>query len=240
MQHVLKNSGLSLLKTSNYNRWQYEQIQPHVGTNVLEIGCGLGNMTQYLLCDARYLLSVDIKKEAVTYIKERIPKRKNFHVACLDIFTKGLRQYAHILFDTIVLSNVLEHIEDDLSAMRCCYDILHHTQGKLLLLVPAHRWLYGTIDKEVGHYRRYEKNDIRILAEKSHFAILDLYEFNMLGALGWYINYCVLKRKHTNNEEETPQIGLYDRLLVPPGRWIESKIKPIFGISYIAILKAKP
>jgi 2-polyprenyl-3-methyl-5-hydroxy-6-metoxy-1,4-benzoquinol methylase len=227
-----------MVHTSNYNSWQYDQFRPYIGKKVLEIGCGLGNITQFLARDAEYVLSVDIKQEAVDYTRQRIQTGKNIHIECLDIFTEGLKQYSRINFDTIVFSNVLEHIEDDVSTMRTCHDILQKANGTLLLLVPAHMWMYGTIDKEVGHYRRYEKDDIVTLADKSKFRILDLYEFNMLGALGWYVNYCLLKRKNTNNEAETSQVGLYDKWLVNPTRWIESKIPPAFGISYVAVLKA--
>ena len=227
-----------MVHTSNYNRWQYDQFQPYIGETVLEIGSGLGNITQFLARDASYVLGVDIKQEAVDYTRKRLLREKHVHMECLDIFGKGLGEYSNIQFDTIVFSNVLEHIEDDMNAMKTCHEILQSTHGTLLLLVPAHMWLYGTIDKEVGHFRRYEKSDIIQLAEQTKFRIVDLYEFNMVGALGWYVNYCLLKRKHTNNEEGTTQVGMYDRWIVPPTRWIESHIPPIFGISYIAVLSS--
>lgn len=238
MQNILKNSGLVLVNSSNYNKWQYAQFQKHVGGQVLEIGCGLGNITQYLLRDSKFLLSVDIKKDAVDFIKTRIPTSKNFHVECLDVFTQGLRQHSKIRFDTIILSNVLEHIKDDLNALQMCNDILQKTVGRLLLLVPAHKFLYGTLDEETGHFRRYEKKDIITLAAKSNFEIIDLYAFNFIGALGWYLNYCLFKKKNTNNCESSMQIGLYDRWMVKPCKFIESIFRPKIGISYIAILKA--
>ncbi len=239
MQNILKNSGLVLLRSSNYNYWQYEQFHKYIGKRVLEIGCGLGNLTQYLLKDSNYLLSLDIKPEAIDFVKQRFPERKNFHIRQIDVFKEGLHQYSNIHFDTIVLANVLEHIKDDLKAMRVCYAILHRAKGKLLLLVPAHRFLYGTLDKEAGHYRRYEIKDMMRLADQSNFKIIDLYAFNFIGALGWYINYCLLKKRNTNNSETTMQIGLYDRFIVKPSRLVENWVRPKIGISYIAILEAR-
>lgn len=240
MDNILKSSGLVLVRSSNYNIWQYEQFRKYVGDRVLEIGCGLGNMTQYLIQDAKYLLSVDTRHEAVEFTKQRLAnltENMNFNVECLDLFNEGLNRYFG--FDTIVLSNVLEHIKDDLDAMRKCHDMLSPTSGKLLLIVPAHQFLYGTLDKESGHWRRYSKNDIIKLANESNFKVIDLYPFNFIGALGWYVNYCLLRRKNTNNDESSLQVSLYDKLLVKPSKYIESKIRPPIGISYIAILEAE-
>lgn len=238
MQHVLKNSGYVMVDADNYNRWQYEQFQKYVGESVLEIGCGLGNLTQFLLNDCEQLVCTDIKQEAVAFTKRRFGKQHNFKVVQRDIFTEGLKHHKQN-FDTIVFSNVLEHLEDDLQAMRICQQLLQHKTGKLLLLVPAHKFLYGTLDAESGHYRRYEKKDLLALAQKSNFQVLDLYEFNVIGALGWFINYCLLKKRNTNNTSSTVQVSFFDRYLVKPGRFLESVIKPSIGISYIAILEAK-
>lgn len=239
MENVLKSSGLVLLNSQNYNRWQYEQFRPYVGKTVLEIGCGLGNLSQYLKEDAQFLLSVDIKPEAVAFIKERFPETPDFKVELLDVFQEGLKDYAQHPFDTIVFSNVLEHIEDDAQAIQRCHDILQPTGGKLLLLVPAHKFLYGSLDAEAGHYRRYSRKQIINLAKETGFNVLDLYPFNITGALGWFFNFCLLKRKGTSNSPEGLQMNFYDRFLVKPGRFLEGMIKPPIGISYIAILEAE-
>lgn len=239
MENILKSSGLVLLNSSNYNRWQYDQFRPYIGETVLEIGCGLGNLTQYLKEDAKFLLSLDTRPEAVAFIQERCPQSVNFKVECLDVFEQGLKEYSRRPFDTIVFSNVLEHIADDVKAMTTCHEILSPVEGKLLLLVPAHQFLYGTLDEESGHFRRYSKKEIVRLARISRFKVLDLYAFNMSGALGWFLNYCVLKRKGTNNAPASLQVDFYDRFLVGPSRFLEEKIRPPVGISYIAILQAE-
>jgi len=237
--NILKNSGLVLVNSSNYNKWQYEQLERYIGNYILEIGCGLGNITQYLLGKAEYLLSVDVKSEAVEYFKKRFAGFNKVHVECLDIFKDGLKKYNEIKFDTIILSNVLEHIEDDLTAMKICNDILSKTHGKLLVIVPAHKFLYGTLDKESGHQRRYSRLDIINLAANSKFRIIDLYAFNSIGALGWYLNYCLLRKKNTNNASSTLQVRFYDKAIVNTLRRWESFVRPQFGLSYIAILEAK-
>lgn len=238
MDNNLKNSGLVLVHSSNYNRWQYEQFQKYIGRCVLEIGCGLGNLTQYLLEDAAYLLSVDIKSEATDFAKKRFYGHPNFCVEQLDVFSQGLRQYADKAFDTIVFSNVLEHIEDDEAAMQTCREILRPSAGKLLLLIPAHRFLYGTLDQESGHHRRYTKKSLIRLANSLGFKIIEIYAFNFIGAVGWYLNYCLMRRKNSNNTPLTFQMGFYDRVLVKLCKSMEAKVRPWIGISYIMILEA--
>lgn len=236
VQNALKTSGLALVNAKNYTSWQYEHFKKHVGDCILEIGCGLGNITQYLIKDAKYILSVDVKPEAVEFTKQRFLNRANLNVERFDVFAQGLGRYSGIEFNTIVFINVLEHIKDDLGAMRVCREILRK-RGKLLLMVPAHGFLYGTLDAESGHYKRYSRGDIVRLARETGFSIRELYLFNFSGALGWFINYCVLKRKNANNSAGPFQMRWYDKLIVGPSRLVESKLKPPIGLSWVAALE---
>ena len=149
-----------------------------------------------------------------------------------------MKKYSRVSFDTIVLSNVLEHIEKDEKALKLCYEILRKKHGKLLLIVPAHKFLYGPLDAETGHFRRYEKADIIRLARLCKFKILDLYAFNFAGIFGWFVNYCLLKRKNTNNSPKNLQFGFFDRFIARPSRFIESRVRPKIGLSLVAILEA--
>lgn len=239
MYDILKASGLVFLNSKNYSRWQYSQFRRYVGKSVLEIGCGLGNLTQYLIKDAEYVLASDILPEAVEFAKQRFPGAKNLEIVCKDLFKQGLKGCPRANFDTIIISNVLEHIENDLAAMRSCYDMLGHDGGRLLLLVPAHRFLYGTLDIESGHFRRYAKGALIDLARNANFKIIDLYAFNFIGAIGWFINYRVLRLKNTNNSPSTLESNIFENLLVGPSERIESKLRPFFGLSFIGIFKAQ-
>lgn len=234
----LKSSGIVMANAGNYNAWQYEQFKPYIGKRVLEIGGGLGNLTQFIAQDAEHVLSVDVKGEAVSFARERLGKMRlpaEIQHAHMNIFSSDGYESS---FDTIVFSNVLEHIEDDFAALKKCHSMLNK-HGKLLLLVPAHHFLYGSLDQECGHYRRYTKKDLQSLARRAEMDIERMYYFNCIGALGWYVNYCLLKRKDTNQSEDSAQVGFYDKYLVAPGWWLENMIKPPVGISLIAIMRRK-
>lgn len=232
----LKSSGLVMGKASKYNRWQFENFLPYIQGRVLEIGCGTGNITQLIAATGLDILSVDIKKEAVLFAKKRV-KSKNVSIKNLDIFSKKIRNELG-LFDTIIFSNVLEHIKNDYSALKYCSDYMKNHNSKLILLVPAHKFIYGSLDREVGHYRRYNKKMIVDIAIKTGFNIKDMYYFNFVGAIGWFINFKILKRIGSNHDNDA-QVNFFDRFLVQPVKFIESFIRPPFGISLIAILEKK-
>lgn len=233
----IKTRGSVLLDCTNYNEWQAEQFCPYVSGKVLEIGCGLGNITQFLLPLADELLSVDIKPEAVEFLKSRLGGYENFLAKCINVFDPGV--ILPEIFDTVIFSNVLEHIDDDTGAMLRCHRFLEEKEGTLVLLVPAHGFFYGTLDQECGHRRRYSRSRIKELARTCFFEIKDLYAFNFVGGLGWWFNYCLLRRKNTNAGFSSDQVSFYDRFLVKPCRRLESILRPPVGISYVCIMKAK-
>ena len=141
-------------------------------------------------------------------------------------------------FDTIICTNVLEHIEDDTSVLRHLLSLLRPA-GTLFLLVPAHPRLYSTFDKAAGHYRRYSKHDVaRIVARISVRKSISLtqFYFNPIGALGYFIMYMLLsKLPHASARKE---IGLFDRWLVPLAKLLQSKCMP-FGISLVSIIERR-
>lgn len=232
MDHVLKSSGLVMSQTSNYNHWQFEQFAPYLRGRVLEIGCGIGNITELLIQHTGQVVSVDPKPEAVAYTRQRLGTAPGLELKNIDPFQTRLEGEP---FDSILFCNVLEHIADDTAAMNECHRLLK-PGGTMVLLVPSHRWLFGSLDGECGHLRRYTKSDIRSLAKSTGFKVDKDYYFNWVGALGWWANYCLLKRKGTNNEESNSQVGLFDKI-VPLCKTLESTIAPPFGISLISVLK---
>src|SRR5262249_6457841 len=101
--------------------------------------------------------------------------------------------------------------------------------GKLALLVPAHRFLYGEFDRVVGHFRRYEKRELAGKLEKAGFIVLEMKFFSLVAALPWLINGRLLKRDYI----PTGQANLATRLV--PLLKLERLIGPPCGLSLIVI-----
>ena len=131
-------------------------------------------------------------------------------------------------FDTVVCLNVLEHIEDDLFALEQMHNVLA-PDGKLALLVPAHRILYGEFDRAVGHFRRYEKRELAGKLAQAGFAVREMKFFSLLATLPWLINGRIFNRDYL----PASQANLANRLV--PLLKLEKLIGPPCGLSLIAI-----
>ena len=171
-----------------YNNWTLKKFAQYLTGDILEVGCGIGNFTKLLL---RYgkVWAVDLNEDYIKNLKKELSTKAE--VGCGDI-EKGTYFFKDKKFDAIVCLNVLEHIKDDDAALKNLFDLLK-PGGRLILLVPSHQFLYGTIDRSINHFRRYEKQEIIKMLKNSGFKILKSKRFNFLGGLGWFIAGRILK-----------------------------------------------
>lgn len=217
-----------LAKAENYNTWIYENISPFLGNRILEIGCAIGNLTKFFL-DREWVTSLDTSEDFCNRMRARFGDRKNFEVFYGDAAGKEMLTLSSRYFDTVVCLNVLEHIEDDVTALRNMFVVLI-PGGKLVLLVPAFQALYGTMDAADHHYRRYGKKELKIKLEGVGFQARKIFYMNALGILGWYINGKILKRQIIPEK----QLASYNKI-IPIVKKIERILPPPFGQSLIAI-----
>ena len=118
---------------------------------------------------------------------------------------------------------MLEHIEDDSGELSTVYRTLR-SGGYLLLFVPALPWLFSNADSSFGHFRRYYKKNLVKTVEKTGFSIEKAHYFDLAGVLPWYVNFVLLK-----NSFNESSVALYDKIVVPPMRFIENILKPPIG-----------
>ncbi len=214
-------------KLRRYNQWVFSKFRPFLGRRVLEIGSGIGNITKFLL-DRDFVIASDVEPKYLTFLENTFGQYKKFMIENLDISgsdTERSRQY-HI--DSVICFNVLEHIENDERALANIFNLLE-PKGRLLLFIPSHRWLYGSLDQHLGHHRRYGKEELKKKLENKGFKVILLKYFNRIGILGWYLNGKILRRKRLPSF----QLRIYN-LLVPLSK-IEDLFPLPFGTSLIAI-----
>jgi SAM-dependent methyltransferase len=215
---------------TKYFAWQSRLVTRELGNRVLEIGCGVGNFTKHIL-DRELVVGIDVEQECIAAGRQAMGERPNLITRQMDVLDPefaGMRRYR---FDSIVCLNVLEHISDDELALRHMAKVLSDG-GTVVLLVPACESLYGPIDKNLGHYRRYSKKLVRKLAAATGFEVAKLRYMNSVGFLGWWLNARVLKRQ----EQSSGQIAVFDRWIVPALSVLESEIEPPFGQSLFVVL----
>jgi SAM-dependent methyltransferase len=176
-----------------YNAWIYQEFADSVGQRILEVGCGIGNMTEYFI-DRELLVGIDLLPASVELTRQQYATRDNVLTHLGDITDPDLNSaLTHYHFDTVVCLNVLEHIENDLLALQHMHKVLV-PHGKLLLFVPAGAYMYGTLDAALGHYRRYERAMLAERVSAAGFNIQRLSYLNLAGIPGWWLNSRVLKR----------------------------------------------
>jgi SAM-dependent methyltransferase len=215
----------------NYFQWQARIVTRHLGSRVLEIGSGMGNFTRCLL-DRQQVIAIDKDESCILRLVERFGEHPNLIARPMDVLDPSFLEWKHYNLDSVVMLNVLEHIADDARALQHAHAVLPKG-GNLILLLPAFESLYGPIDANLGHYRRYSKGSIRRLVESQGFRVRRLRYFNSVGWFGWWVN-ARISRKTEQSEE---QIRFFDSRIVPLLSRLEAAIEPPIGQSLFAVLE---
>jgi SAM-dependent methyltransferase len=159
---------------------------------VLEIGSGIGNLSQFLVDRASVVLT-DTAPEYLARLRERFGHLPSVEV--MRLFLPHIEApVAQRRFDTIVCLNVLEHVADDDLSLHAMTSLLDH-HGRLILLVPALPGLYGSLDRALGHVRRYTSRELRTKFDRGGLRMRHLEYFNLAGLPGWWLTGRVLRRE---------------------------------------------
>jgi 2-polyprenyl-3-methyl-5-hydroxy-6-metoxy-1,4-benzoquinol methylase len=214
----------------NYLSWIADRIRPHLGERVLEIGAGVGSITERY-APGRQVLAIERSKWCIEELDKRFAGSPNVTVRLADVvelFEEPQR------FDSVVMINVLEHIEDDAGALGALRQLLA-PGGRVVLYVPALNGLYGPWDRKAGHYRRYSKWRMRQVLGAAGLQAVDLRYMNSLSIPAWWIF------SQGNVERSVAgRLNLWDRTGVPLGRALESVISPPLGLNLFCVARAVP
>ncbi|MEO8376189.1 MAG: glycosyltransferase [Candidatus Sumerlaeota bacterium] len=220
-------------KAKRFNKWLFSKFSNYLGDEVLEAGCGIGNLTEMVLAKKR-LVCVDYEKFYVDRIQQAYGHLGNFRVLQADLtqiadFDKAAQGQ---LFDSVFCINVAEHIEDDRLVFRNFHKYLRDG-GYAIILVPHDPKLYTAVDRVLGHHRRYTKKELRGKLEAEGFAVEKCFGFNRVGGFGWWFSGKVLRKKTLS----TGQMTLFE-LAMPLVKLLEQI--PFFSHnSLIAIARKK-
>jgi SAM-dependent methyltransferase len=222
----------TLAETVRYQDWIARQFRPYVHGRVMEIGAGLGTLSRYWEPLAKELHLLEPAENLLASLHKTYAGNQQvvIHGDVLEVVVEREPELAQSRFDSIVMVNVLEHIEDDSGMAKRIHRMLC-SGGFFLVFVPALQQLYGTLDARFGHFRRYARGGLSRLCHMSGFKVVDLYYFDILGALPWWFFNRILKTSSLN----PTAARLYDRLAVPAMRFIETKIRPPVGKNLVLI-----
>jgi SAM-dependent methyltransferase len=220
-----------IAKADRFNQWMYEQFKHLLKGEILEIGSGIGNISQLVIEEGRSITLSDYNDEYCESLRKKFSQYSNVReVIRIDLLDPDFENKYSIYkenFDSIFLLNVIEHIENDLIAVKNC-DSLLKPGGHLILLAPAYPWLYCTFDKQLGHYRRYSLKQLKDLLKKGKFTILKGDYFNFTGIVGWFLFGKIMNKKMLGSGE----MSAFNKI-VPLAKAVDKILGRSIGLSII-------
>ncbi len=213
---------------TNWKSYWASRVEQHLGSRVLEVGAGLGATARILCKRQKTWIALEPDPALAQRMRDeiaagRLPAICEVRVGSLDDLD------ASDLFDTILYIDVLEHIQDDRGALEHAAARLDRG-GYVVVLAPAHQFLYTAFDQAIGHFRRYNRGMITSLEPSglrlSRFEYLDSVGF--LASLG---NRWLLR----SSSPSASQIKVWDRFMVPLSRYLDPLLQRRFGKSVLAV-----
>ncbi len=226
----------STSSTINYHNWILDSLNKHISKNILEVGSGVGLITEKLSqrYGRRKIYCLEPSQVMFPILKKKI---KNEKLKITKVFTETIgdnkNKLKKLKLDTLIYINVLEHIKDDVDEMKQAYDLLEKG-GKIVTFSPAGMWLYSPRDKRTGHYRRYSLQEKVDKMKQAGFEIVEYRYFDIVGSFLWWGKFRLLK----SDKISGGQTGFYDKKIVPVLSKIEPKWLP-FGKNIIVVGRKK-
>lgn len=210
-----------------FNHWMGKTLRPFIGDRVLEIGAGIGTLTNQFIPRELYLAS-DINPHYIRYLQSYSYGKPYLHVLDIDAnesddFT-GLQEN----FDTALMINVLERVPDEGLALRNLWSTLE-PGGRAIILVPQHPALYGTLDEVLQYRERYTPAKLESALEAAGFRVEKMFDFNRFSIPGWWLNGKLLRRTRFSRL----QLKMLDLMMPVLSR--ADRLWPWSGLSLIAV-----
>ncbi len=210
-----------------YRAYQFELISRHCGPTILEVGAGLGEFASQFWGLRRHVVT-DVDPACVASMERRFADRPEVETHRYDLQdpTDDLGPPV----STVVAINVLEHIEDDVTALRSLTRLVE-PGGRIVLWVPGYMQLYGDFDRQVGHVRRYTPDTLRTAIVGAGLTPSDVRPVNLLGGIAWWLAV----RRGGVGSPRPGLLRIYDAVVVPITRAVERRLIPPFGQSILGV-----
>lgn len=217
-----------LVQARNYRRWLVDLMAPHLGPDPLEVGSGLGHYAQdWAATGLPRFTASEADPDRLADLRARFDGDPVVRVRELAVPVTETASHS-----AVVACNVLEHIPDDVAALRAFAGLVR-PGGVVVLLVPAFPSAMSRFDLAIGHQRRYRARSLRAAVEAAGLQVERLHHVNAVGLLAWYVVVKVLGRRPSPGALLTA----FDRLVVPVLRRLESRRPPPFGQSLLVVAR---
>lgn len=219
-------SELELFRSAtHWKDYYYQMIRRYLGPTVLEVGAGIGGTTR-VLCRQRHDRWLCLEPDPV--LVDEFKSAVDLPAVC-EIRQSILADLPpDETFDAILYIDVLEHIEDDYEEIQ---QVAAHLNpgGFLVILSPAHQWLFSPFDQAIGHYRRYTRSSLKQLAPQG-LTLMSIKYLDSVGLLASLSNRFLRQKMPT-----VSQIKLWDRWMVPVSRLLDQLLNYTIGKSVVGV-----
>jgi phospholipid N-methyltransferase len=215
----------------NYYSWIMDSFADHIHGRVIEYGSGTGTFTERLLPRATSLVAVEPSGNLLPTLSSRFKSCPDVEI-CNETLEAHVARQSDNSCNTVVMVNVLEHIEGDRAALRDLLRILR-PDGSLLLFVPALSMLMSKLDRMHGHFRRYHKSELEAKVKATGAAVVQCSYFDAIGVLPWFILNTIMGSTSFN----PALVRINDRYVVPLGKRLENSIELPFGKNLILVAR---
>lgn len=230
-QHEYAANDLEIIEEAHrYGEHVFELFRPFIGARVLEVGAGIGTMSKKLVRTAETVIGIEPNANCVARLHAALSGEPRFTMLSCRLEDCDLGDLRRKQLDTVYCVNVLEHIEDDVAALKTFKDVIV-PGGHVLIYVPAIQAAYGPLDAELGHHRRYSKRTLAAAFSAAGLDLIRLRYANAIGLIGWMYNSHVAKARHHSVE----QVKLFERFVAPWALPLERLIPPPLGSSLVAV-----
>ncbi len=221
----------SLGSAQKYIAWLASLARPFLGDDPIEIGAGAGDYAAAWLAEglARITLT-EADPHLLGELRSRFERDDRVAVRELDVTTSPQAEHS-----AVVAFNVLEHIEDDVGALRSARNLVR-PGGAIVMLVPAFDFATSRFDHDIGHHRRYTKKTLGAAYRNAGIDVERLAYLNAPGLLGWIVAMKWFRRA----PGEGVLLRAWDNVVVPVARRVEALKAPPFGQSLLAVGRSEP
>ncbi len=223
----------NLTGTPQYLNWLVRVLRPFIGDNVLEVGAGIGNISARLM--ARRLLYVAGEKDPLYLhaLRNRFLRTPNVRVRKMDPECPPDFEEFRDSFDTALCVNLLEYVADPALTISILSSTLRPA-GVFIVLVPQGQNLYGSMDRAMGHKRRFQRQEMICLLQEAGMKVESIRSFNKISAPSWWLYSRILHSGHINKLA----LKVFDKTV-----WIWRRIEPALpwrGLSLILVARKNP
>jgi SAM-dependent methyltransferase len=216
---------------TNWKNYWSSEIRPYLTGDVLEAGAGIGANTEFLWNDrVSSWTCLEPDPALAQRLRSRLASRTDL-AACKIVVGTIETMGSNPQFDAILYIDVLEHIADDHAELARASQILR-PRGRIVVLAPAHQWLYTPFDRAIGHVRRYAKPTLSACTPSD----CKLERIIYLDSVGMLASLCNRLFLH-QADPSLKQILFWDHFLVPFSRIADRVTFHAIGKSILGIWK---